>query len=49
MKKDRNFIDEDGTEVNGTAEIEKLYKYAGFNPKNAAAWDPSKAKPIRMD
>jgi mono/diheme cytochrome c family protein len=38
---------EDGTEVNGTREIEKLYSYAGFDPKNAAAWDPSKAKPIQ--
>ena len=37
---------EDGTEVNGTREIEKLLGYAGFDPKNAAAWDPSKAKPI---
>lgn len=37
---------EDGTEVNGTAEIAKLYKAAGFDPKNAAAWDPSKAQPI---
>ena len=37
---------ENGTEVNGTKEIEKLYSYAGFDPKNAAAWDPSKAKPI---
>ncbi len=37
---------EDGTEVDGTAEIQKLYKYAGFDPKNANAWDPSKAKPI---
>ena len=36
----------DGTEINGTKEIEKLYSYAGFDPKNAAAWDPSKAKPI---
>ena len=36
----------DGTEVNGTREIEKLYSYAGFDPKNANAWDPSKAKPI---
>ncbi|HAK12042.1 MAG TPA: cytochrome C [Chitinophagaceae bacterium] len=38
--------DEDGNEVDGTAEIQKLYKYAGFDPANAAAWDPSKAKPI---
>ena len=37
---------EDGTEVNATREIEKLYSYAGFDPKNAANWDPSKAKPI---
>ena len=37
---------EDGTEVNGTAEIQKLYSYAGFDPKNANAWDASKAKPI---
>jgi cytochrome c2 len=37
---------EDGTEVNGTAEIQKLYAYAGFDPKNANAWDPSKAKAI---
>ena len=37
---------EDGSEVNGTREIEKLYSYAGFDPKNSAAWDPSKAKPI---
>jgi len=36
----------DGTEVNGTREIEKLFSYAGFDPKNAAARDPSKAKPI---
>jgi hypothetical protein len=37
---------EDGTEVNGTKEIEKLYSFAGFDPKNANAWDPSKAKSI---
>lgn len=37
---------ENGEEVNGTAEIAKLYKYAGFDPKNAEAWDASKAKPI---
>lgn len=35
---------ESGEEVNGTAEIQKLYKYAGFEP--GKAWDPSKAKPI---
>ena len=37
---------EDGTEVNGTAEIQKLLSYAGFDPKNANAWDPANAKPI---
>lgn len=39
-------VREDGTKVNGTREIEKLYAFAGFDPKNANAWDPSKAKPI---
>jgi cytochrome c551/c552 len=38
--------DDEGKEINGTAEIAKLHAYAGFDPKNAAAWDPSKAKPI---
>ena len=38
--------DEAGNVINGTAQIQKLYEYAGFDPKNAAAWDPSKAKPI---
>ena len=37
---------ENGEEVNGTAEIQKLYEYAGFDPKSPATWDPSKAKPI---
>lgn len=37
---------ENGTEVNGTAEIAKLYKAAGFDPKNSAAWKPEMAKPI---
>ena len=35
---------EDGDEINGTAEIQKLYKYAGFEP--GKPWDPSKAKTI---
>ncbi|MCY7309377.1 MAG: c-type cytochrome [Chitinophagaceae bacterium] len=38
--------DESGNEINGTLEIEKLYKYAGFDPKNPTKWDPSKSKPI---
>ncbi len=45
-EKGPKLYDESGDEVNGTAEIEKLYKYAGFDPKNAAAWNPSKSKPI---
>ena len=35
---------EEGEEVNGTGEIKKLYKYAGF--EEGKAWDASKAKPI---
>ncbi|MDI9337576.1 MAG: c-type cytochrome [Alphaproteobacteria bacterium] len=34
----------DGTPVDGTAEIQKLYEYAGFTP--GKAWDESKATPI---
>ncbi|MFT4203297.1 MAG: c-type cytochrome [Chitinophagaceae bacterium] len=36
--------DEDGNEVNGTAEIKKLFKYAGYS--GTGDWDASKAKPI---
>ena len=39
-------FDEEGVEINGTAEIQKLYKYAGFDPSVSNNWDPSKAKPI---
>ena len=45
-EKGPELFDENGKKVDGTAEIAKLYKYAGFDPNNAAAWDPSKAKPI---
>jgi mono/diheme cytochrome c family protein len=38
--------DEDGMAINGTAQIQRLYEYAGFDPNNADAWDASKAKPI---
>lgn len=38
--------DEEGNEIDGTAEIAKLYKYAGFTPGPGAQWDPAKAKPI---
>ena len=34
----------DGKEVNGTAEIQKLYKYAGF--VKGQLWDAANAKPI---
>ena len=45
-KKVLNFMMKTVNEINGTAEIAKLYKYAGFDPKNPMHWDPSKAKPI---
>ncbi len=37
-------FNEEGQEVNGTAEIQKLYKYAGYEP--GKPWDADKAKPI---
>lgn len=37
---------EDGSEVNGTHEIEKLYKAAGYNPAVSKVWNPAKAKPV---
>jgi cytochrome c551/c552 len=39
-------FDAQGTPVDGTAEIQKLFTYAGFDPQNAEAWDPTKAQPI---
>ena len=39
-------VDSRGNAVDGTTEIQKLYKYAGFDPANPEAWDPSMAKPI---
>lgn len=39
--------DADGKEVNGTEEIQKLFKYAGFNPQDANSWSADKAKPIQ--
>ncbi len=35
---------EDGSEVNGTAEIQKLYKYANY--ETGKLWDATKAQPI---
>jgi mono/diheme cytochrome c family protein len=37
-------FNEEGEEVNGTAEIKKLYKYAGF--EEGKPWDATKATPI---
>jgi Cytochrome c/Cytochrome c7 and related cytochrome c len=45
-EKGPKLYDKEGQEVNGTAEIAKLYKYAGFDPAKPNDWDPSKAKPI---
>jgi cytochrome c2 len=38
--------DGEGKEINGTAEIAKLFKAAGFDPSKPNSWDPSKAKPV---
>ena len=35
--------DEEGNKIDGTAEIQKLYRYAGYTPNPAMAWDPTKA------
>ena len=45
-EKGPKLFDAEGNEINGTAEIAKLYEYAGFDPKNPNNWDPSMAKPI---
>jgi cytochrome c551/c552 len=45
-EKGPKLYDKAGQEINGTAEIAKLHKAAGFDPANANAWDASKAKPI---
>ena len=37
-------VKENGDVVDGTAEIKKLYEFAGYTP--GETWDPSKAKPI---
>jgi mono/diheme cytochrome c family protein len=39
-------FDAAGNEISGTAEINKLYEYAGVDSKNPQAFDPSKAKSI---
>lgn len=43
-EKGPKLYDESGNEINGTAEIQKLYTYAGFDPNNASKWDPSMIK-----
>jgi cytochrome c551/c552 len=45
-EKGPKLYDGNGNEVDGTAEIAKLHKYAGFDPNNPARWEPSKTKPI---
>lgn len=45
-EKGPKLYNENGDEINGTAEIAKLYKYAGFDPNNPNKWDPANAKPI---
>ena len=45
-EKGPKLYDENGDEINGTAEIAKLYKAAAFDPAKPNSWDPSKAKPI---
>ncbi len=42
--KGEQLYDDDGTAVNGTAQIQKLYEYAGFVP--GKPWDYTKAKPV---
>ncbi len=37
---------EEGEEINGTAELQKLFTAAGFDPKNPTAWKPENAQPI---
>ena len=45
-EKGPKLYDVDGNEIDGTAEIAKLHKYAGFDPKNPNNWNPSMATPI---
>lgn len=45
-EKGPKLYNEKGEEINANAEIEKLYKYAGFDPKNPNRWDPDNAKQI---
>lgn len=42
--KGEKIVTEEGVEINGTAQIKELYKYAGY--EEGKPWDASKAKPI---
>lgn len=39
-------VDENGLKVDGTAEIQKLFQYANFDPQKPNDWNPEMAKPI---
>jgi mono/diheme cytochrome c family protein len=41
-EKGPKLFDENQNEVDGNAELAKLFKYAGFTPGPGATWDPSK-------
>jgi hypothetical protein len=43
-EKGPKLIDADGNEINGTDEIHKLYKFAGFDPSNQTKWDMTQIK-----
>ncbi len=43
-EKGPKLYDEEGNVIDGTAEITKLFKYAGYTPGPGATWDPSKGK-----
>jgi len=43
-EKGPKLYDEHNNEIDGTGEINKLFKYAGFTPGPGANWDPSRAK-----
>lgn len=44
--KGEQLVDLNGMKVDGTAEIQKLYKYANFDPQKPNDWTPEMAKPI---
>jgi len=45
-EKGPKLYDEDGTEIDGTKEIQKLFDYANYTPGPGVVWDPAKADPI---